>query len=120
MKNTIHRFLQILFLSLLFTQLISAQGWERTFGGNGEDEAFDVIATVDGGYAIVGFSETQGSVSKNVTLIKTNEEGETEWMNSFGDAGADLGFGLIQEPDGSYLVVGQTNGFGNGLSLIHI
>ena len=114
MKSTIHRLLQIVFLSLLSITLISAQGWERTFGGNGEDEAFDVVATVDGGYATVGFSETPGRVGTNVTLVKTNEQGETEWMYSYGEIGDDLGFGLIQDSNGDYLIVGQTDGFGNG------
>ena len=114
MIRTIHRFIQVLFLSILSITFISAQGWERTFGGNGEDEAFGVIATVDGGYAVVGFSESQGRTGTNVTLVKTNETGDTEWVQSYGEEGDDKGFALLQEADGTYLLVGQTNGSGNG------
>ena len=118
MKRVIHRFKQLFLLTFLVvlysTSFLFAQGWERTFGGNTEDDAFEIIQTIDGGYAIVGFSESQGRFGTNVTLIKIDEAGNKEWSQSYGMEGDDKGFGIVQELDGTYLIVGLTNAEGNG------
>lgn len=118
MKRVIHRFKQLFLLTFLVvlysTSFLFAQGWERTFGGNTEDQAFGITQTVDGGFAIVGFSESQGRFGTNVTLIKIDDAGNEEWSQSLGMEGDDIGYDVVQEKDGTYLIVGQTNGSGNG------
>ncbi len=110
---------QLVLLSSLCCLVIStgtlfAQGWERTFGGNAEDNANAVVQTLDGGYALLGFSESAGSVGTNVILIKTDEHGRQQWFQSYGGIGDDKGNEVVQANDGTYAIIGQTSSMGNG------
>ena len=89
MKKLLLRLVLLLLLSALTDSKsgLLAQGWERTFGGNAEDNANAVIQTLDGGFALLGFSESSNSVGTNVILIKTDEEGQQQWSQSFGGVG---------------------------------
>jgi hypothetical protein len=49
--------------------------WEQTFGGSGEDAFYSVQQTSDGGYIIVGSSESYGDGTADVFLVKTDQNG---------------------------------------------
>ena len=67
-----------LLLLLIIPFLSFGQGWERTFGGEGNDFGRDVCQTDDGGYIITGNLSEDGAC-----LIKTDENGEEEWSQNF-------------------------------------
>ena len=60
--------------------------WTRTFGGGGTDEAMAVQQTIDGGYIIVGYTNTIGSGNYDILLIKTDGFGNELWTKTFGGA----------------------------------
>ncbi|MDP8205742.1 MAG: hypothetical protein P9L92_03680 [Candidatus Electryonea clarkiae] len=69
----------------LFLKKIDSEGndlWCRTFGGDRFDEGRDVIQTVDGGYLIVGATESYGSGSYDCYIIKTDEFGNVDLSKS--------------------------------------
>jgi hypothetical protein len=45
--------------------------WENTYGGDSIDEAFAVQATFDGGYILVGYTESFGGGSYDIYVVKT-------------------------------------------------
>ena len=51
------------------------QLWNRSYGGEYFDEAYDVIQTNDGGYALACQSLSFGAGISNFWLIKTDEYG---------------------------------------------
>ena len=82
-------------------------GWTQIFGEPGwDDKGSDVKQTTDGGYIIVG-SKFMNTEYQEVYLIKTDENGEEEWSQTFNISGG-FGFFVIQASDGGYVVVGKT------------
>ncbi|HII07063.1 MAG TPA: hypothetical protein HA349_07075 [Methanotrichaceae archaeon] len=48
--------------------------WEKTFGGSGFDLGRSIISTKDGGWAMTGWTESQGSGGQDLWLVKTEKE----------------------------------------------
>lgn len=48
--------------------------WEQTFGGKGEDRAYSIDLTEDGGYVIAGFTQSRGSGASDFYVIKIQEK----------------------------------------------
>jgi hypothetical protein len=89
--------------------------WEQTYGGSGFDAAQAVIASKDGGYFVVGNSKSvdaDASINygeNDLWIVKTDETGSMIWQKPFGGSGLDFAFDVIENEDGSVLVVGETS-----------
>ncbi|MEE9162548.1 MAG: hypothetical protein V3U35_06205 [Candidatus Neomarinimicrobiota bacterium] len=90
--------------------------WSRTFGGSQWDWGNTVYETADGGYIVAGTTLSFGAGESDVWLIKTDDQGEEMWSQTYG--GNDLDFGLSVQPatDGGYIVAGRTYSYGAGES----
>lgn len=87
--------------------------WVKSYGGSGEDTAQSIIQTLDGGYAILGFSNSMnGDLAGKTTdvndywLLKLDEEGNLSWGKTYGGSKDDRGQSVIQTKDGGYAIVG--------------
>jgi len=82
--------------------------WDKAFGGNQNDEIFSGIKTVDGGYAVCGYTESKGAGGYDAWIAKLDENGEIVWDKAFGGIEADVANSIIQTRDGGYALAGYT------------
>jgi hypothetical protein len=88
--------------------------WERYYGGTKSDYGFSIIATIDGGYVLGGGTESYGAGGADMWLVKTDNQGEIEWSQTFGGIEDDYAFPTIQTLDEGFLIGGRTHSFGAG------
>ncbi len=85
----------------------------KTFGGANEDVGYSVKQTSDGGYIVAGYTNSYGSGSYDVLLLKTDSDGNELWMQTFGEGYDDKGYS-IQTLDDGFVIAGYTNSYGSG------
>ena len=88
--------------------------WQKSFGGTGNDQSYDIQQTTDGGYIIAGISSSNDiDVSSNngcfdYWIVKLNNSGIIQWQNSYGGSGCEYVSSIQQTNDGGYIVGGWT------------
>ncbi|MEW5761188.1 MAG: hypothetical protein AB1779_10545, partial [Candidatus Thermoplasmatota archaeon] len=82
--------------------------WNRTFGGSNDDSGASIQQTEDGGYIVVGSTESYGAGDNDLWLIKTDAYGNEQWDKTFGRSDSDYGESVQQTKDGGYVIVGNT------------
>jgi hypothetical protein len=85
--------------------------WDRNYGGNGQDYAYSVQQTSDGGYIIVGGTKSYGAGWDDYYIVKTDSVGDTLWTRAYGGSSYDYGHCVQQTSDGGYIVVGTSYSF---------
>ncbi|MEA3455091.1 MAG: hypothetical protein U9R26_01160 [Campylobacterota bacterium] len=81
--------------------------WQNTYGGNRDDEGYAVTQSPDGGYVIVGRSESFSRRNGfELYLLKIDSNGKLIWERTYGDESDDAGHDIIATEDG-YLIVGE-------------
>ncbi len=109
--------LKILLLSFILFHLNSKSQaiFQKTFGGNNEDWGTSVEQTYDGGYILGGNSQRTGAGATDMTLIKTNQLGDTLWTRTYGGLQDDICHSVKQTSDSGYILLGSTKSFGSGM-----
>ena len=88
--------------------------WQRSFGGSGVDQAYDVKQLTTGGYIAAGSSYSlDGDVSGNnggtdYWILKTDSLGDIVWQTSLGGSSIEEAYSISLVSDGDYIVGGGT------------
>jgi hypothetical protein len=90
--------------------------WQKCLGGTGDDGAYSVRQTNDGGYILTGFTNSKdGDISGihagvylDVWLVKLDNLGHIKWQKCLGGANSDLGYAMEITKDGGYIIGGAT------------
>jgi hypothetical protein len=88
--------------------------WNKTFGGSGNEYAYLVQQTSDGGYIIAGNTNSFGAGGDDFYLVKTDVNGNLSWSKTYGGSGNDWAYSVKQASDGGYIIAGTTFSFGAG------
>ncbi len=113
------RNLYLVFLMLLISSIVLAQTppdtlWTKTYGGDHHESAHSIQQTIDGGYIIAGGTDSFGAGYYDMWLIKTDENGNIEWRQTYGGYFLDYAKSVQQTEDGGYIIAGYTDSFGAG------
>jgi hypothetical protein len=92
---------------LIKTDILGNVSWVKEFGGNGEEGADGLVQTMDGGYAIFGYTRSFGS-DYDFFLVKTNNEGDSLWSKWYGTWDWEFGHELYQTQDSGFIMVGTS------------
>ncbi|GEM_PF-1869571 len=102
----------ILFIPLNIIGVSPDTIWTKYYGGNQDEEGYDVIQTTDRGYLIAGYTRSFGVGGADVYLIKTDSLGDTIWTKTYGGINDDFGRSVKETFDGGYIIGGYTYSFG--------
>ena len=107
-----------LILSLLFISTIYSRRpeliWSATIDNEGNEDAYDVTQTTDGGYVFVG-ATTNAGTAEDFWLVKTDSVGNQLWEQSFDCLGeenweqSEFARSVQQTPDGGYILAGYSS-----------
>lgn len=88
----------------------------KTFGGNLNESAQSICTTSDGGYIVLGYTQSMdGDITdKNTTvfdfyLLKFASNDELQWTKTLGGSANDKGYKIIQTLDNNFTVAGFTS-----------
>ena len=88
--------------------------WSKTFGGGGLELGYSVKQTSDGGYVLLGYSDSYGSGLYDVLLLKLSAIGSITWSKTYGGTADDYGLCIYITSDGGYIISGRTSSYGAG------
>ena len=88
--------------------------WQKCLGGSGNDEAYSVRQTAEGGYVVAGATASNdydvggNHGAKDFWVVKLNESGNLIWQKCLGGSGDDDASSVRQTADEGYVVAGYT------------
>ena len=88
--------------------------WRRYFGGSNNDRSYDVAQTDDGGFLMIGSSESNDfdiiddKGSYDFWVVKVSPNGDKQWTKSYGGSEIDVAYAVSKTTDGHYMLVGDT------------
>jgi PKD repeat protein len=88
---------------------LAAVTFARGYGGANADSGYLAKVTADGGFILVGETDSFGNGGVDFWMFKISSAGAIVWQKTFGTAGNDFG-GLSETPDGGFLAEFWSNG----------
>ena len=94
---------------LMKTDQNGVELWNRNYGGSGDEKAYSILQTPDGGFIITG--ETRSGGNSDVWLVSTDPDGYVQWEMTFGGTGHDVVRSVLLAYDGGLVVAGDKDTF---------
>jgi PKD repeat protein len=91
-------------------------------GGSGDESAVSVVQTSDGGYVVLGYTDSSrsGDVAgtnhgaKDIWVVRLDILGNVAWQRLLGGSGRDVAADIRQTADGGFVVLGYTDSSASG------
>lgn len=89
--------------------------WAKSFGGAGNESGYCVQQTSDGGFIIIGNTDTYvAGGAWDMYLVKTTSDGTLQWSKTFGGTAVEEGRSVQETNDGGFIITGYTTSLGAG------
>lgn len=94
--------------------------WQRVAGGERNEVAYSGVETSDGGYMVVGSTNSKntfdvkdsrgydGVGGNDFWVVKVNNAGVIEWSKTFGGTKDDIATSVVKTPNDEYVILGTT------------
>ena len=84
--------------------------WKKSFGGPLTEEANDVKTTRDGGFYIVGATDSKNlsKGEKDFYVVRIDALGQLLWQKAYGGLSSETARAVVVLPDTSAIIVGET------------
>lgn len=91
-----------------------AQQWQKSIGGNQDDNLFVLTPTLDGGFIAGGNSNSEATNSKtkgngkgsDFWVLKLDDQGVISWQETYDFGKLDILTSIVENQDGSYFIGG--------------
>ena len=96
--------------------------WDKTLGGSGSERPMSIKATLDDGYIIAGYSDSNASFDKSEDskggndcwIVKIDADGKKIWDKTLGGPGSDSAYSIATTLDGSFVIAGNSESNSSG------
>lgn len=95
---------------LIKTDAGGIEQWNKTFGGTFQDAAYFVQQTPDGGFILAG-SRSYRNYGYEAWLIKTDGNGNLQWMKPFRGSGLGSVYSVHMTKDNGFALAGYTSSY---------
>jgi hypothetical protein len=100
------------FMMLKVDQNGNKQWWKK-FSDHPDNSAYDAIEASDGNFYLVGKKRIVDRY-EDIRIIKTNSKGNKIWDKTYGGDKDDIGEGIIESENNTFVVVAGTFSYGKG------
>ena len=97
-------FLSILLFFFLSISLSAQSTFYKKYDYAGDEFGNFVINTSDGGYAVIGTTNSLGAGNYDVWLLKMDSSGDTLWTKTYGGPDYDEGYCLRETNDNGFII----------------
>jgi hypothetical protein len=98
--------------------------WQRTYGGSADEEILAAEQTPDGGYILVGYTNSDGGQvtgqqgNSDVWVVKTDGLGILQWQRSLGASATERGHAVANTSDGGSIIAASVEDLGGDIASI--
>lgn len=124
MKNvSIISILLVLFILNTNAKAQNSSIWNQCYGGVGDDKAYHIGETSDGGVIMTGYAQSAffngtnigNCGGKDMLIVKVNQSGTVQWQQGLGGANDEVGNVVKELSGGGYLVAGSSTSSGGNV-----
>ncbi len=90
--------------------------WNQTYGSPANEVAYALVQTVDKGFALAGYTENDDTISSDMWLVKTDENGVEQWNQTYGKTEDEYASSLFQTDDEGFILAGSIGTAAVGIS----
>ena len=94
--------------------------WSKAYGGLANEYGEAVALTEDGGFVLVGKTESFGGGSRDIYVIRTDALGDTVWTKSYGGISSEHAYSIDQTGEGGFIISGNSSSFASGIYLVRM
>jgi len=112
-NRVLKKILMLVSVILFMSKFLLASGisWMHRIGGANDEFAYEIHQTTDGGYILVGDTNSTGAGERDVLIIKLDYAGNILWQKVYGGKYTDWGKSIQQTSDGGYIITGRAYDF---------